>query len=316
MSLDLLNLPLEALINHFLNANKRLFWLYLVSAAVIAFVIFIKQRNQGNFFCFIFDKSVWLHKSAKQDYIIWLINIVIKLSVIIPLLFAAAPIAIFISQQLTALFGEQPPISNSRSIVMFCFTLLVFLLDDFTRFYLHYLMHRVPWLWQLHKVHHSAEVLTPFTVYRIHPIESALYAMRLVFVQGVAIGIGFYIFGHQLNILEVLGANLILFVFNIMGSNLRHSHIWFGWGNIIENWFISPAQHQIHHSIHQRHFDKNFGSVLAIWDRVFKTLLLSKETERPEGFGLSDCKNEGLLKMYFKPLIPFPRLLKSRLRRG
>jgi sterol desaturase/sphingolipid hydroxylase (fatty acid hydroxylase superfamily) len=57
-------------------------------------------------------------------------------------------------------------------------------------------------------------------------------------------------------------------------ANLRHSHVRLSFGPL-EGLFISPTQHQIHHSID--HEDVNFGSCLAIWDRWFSTLVCSRE---------------------------------------
>ena len=144
------------------------------------------------------------------------------------------------------------------------FTFVLFICDDFSRFLLHYLLHKVPFLWAFHKVHHSAKVLTPITIYRSHPVETFLYGARSALTQGVAVGLCYYFLGSTLSIFDILGANIFVFLFNVMGSNLRHSHIWFSWGTSLEKWFISPAQHQIHHSDKRIHIDCNFGSVWQI----------------------------------------------------
>ena len=47
----------------------------------------------------------------------------------------------------------------------------------------------------------------------------------------------------------------------------------------IERFFISPAQHQLHHSIAEEHYDKNFGVSLAVWDWMFGSLHLSIEKD-------------------------------------
>ena len=257
--------------HHFFNANKRLFWGYVLSSCLFVAWVWYRRGKGVPFLKYCFPKRVWLHPSARMDYWVWLINLIVKSAIIVPLLFSAAPIAIWLSQSLETLFGPQAPWLTDRTQVLIVFTVLIFLLDDFTRFLLHWLMHKVPALWHLHAVHHSAQVLTPFTVYRLHPLESALYACRLVLAQGLAIGLGFYLFGRGLAIFDVLGANLFVFLFNLFGSNLRHSHVWLSWGDTLENWFISPAQHQIHHSADPMHHHKNLGSALAIWDRLFGT---------------------------------------------
>lgn len=302
MDLSWLLQPFDLAVNHFINGNKRLFWLYIVSSVALAFFALRATSGLGNKINYIFDKKVWLHSSAKHDYAIWFINGAIKLFVIFPLMFSAAPIAIHINQFLMSTFGEVNANLPSWLYVPLVFTFLLFLLDDFSRFLLHWLSHRVPLLWQFHQVHHSAEVLTPFTVYRIHPVESALYASRLVLTQSIAIGLGVYFFGRQLDVIDVLGANVFVFVFNFLGANLRHSHIWLSWGNNLEKWFISPAQHQIHHSVDKEHYDKNFGSALAIWDRTFGTLISANATTKPSQFGLRDHNLKSVLALYLLPL--------------
>ena len=47
----------------------------------------------------------------------------------------------------------------------------------------------------------------------------------MALAQGLVVGIGYYVFGPTLSVFDVLGANIFVFVFNIMGINLRHSQI-------------------------------------------------------------------------------------------
>ena len=140
-------------------------------------------------------------------------------------------------------------------------------------------------LWAFHKVHHSAETLTPITVYRTHPVEGIIFATRAVFVQAVTIALFVSLFGGSIELVEVYGVNILLFIFNFTGANLRHSHIRIAYPRVIEQILISPAQHQIHHSSDVSHFNCNFGAALAIWDRVAKTLFTS-ESSQEITFGL------------------------------
>lgn len=299
--IELLTQPFDFVAGHFASSNKRLFWLYSLSSVLLAIWLLSRSTSISGAIKTLFDKKVWLHTSAKQDYLVWFINGVIKAALIIPLLFSAAPIAIWLNKALEQIFGSANLGWMPESMVAISFTFILFLLDDFSRFFLHWLSHRVPLLWRFHQVHHSAKVLTPITVYRIHPVESAMYAVRLVFIQGLSIGIGVYLFGHKLEVIDVFGANVFIFAFNVFGANLRHSHIWLSWGSKLEYWFISPAQHQIHHSLDKAHYDKNFGSALAIWDRLFGCLLIASATTKPEKFGLKGKGLNTLVSLYLKP---------------
>lgn len=302
--LELLSQPFDFVAGHLASSNKRLFWLYLISSTVLAVWLLSRSSKPSQIVKKLFSKKIWLHQSAKQDYVIWMLNGLLKATLIFPILFSAAPIAIALNKGLEQIFGSVSMNWLPEPTIAVIFTLLLFVLDDFTRFLLHWASHRFPILWRFHQIHHSAKVLTPITVYRIHPVESAMYAVRLVFVQGISIGLGVYLFGHKLEVIDVFGANVFIFLFNVFGANLRHSHIWLSWGDRLENWFISPAQHQIHHSMDKDHYDKNFGSALSIWDRLFGSLLLAGQTEQPKQFGLKTNKLNSLIQLYFRPFKP------------
>lgn len=293
----------ELILNYLVDANQRIYWLYSLTAIVMAAVVFYYKKLS---FKALLSPQIWWHPSARHDYVIFFINRLLKTLGLIPVLLLMAPIAIGVSDWLEMIFGEQDFLTLPNWAIISIFTLLLFLLDDFSRFLLHYLFHKVPFLWEFHKVHHSAKVLTPITIYRSHPIESLLYSARMVLTQGVTVGICYYLFGPTLSMFDVLSANIFVFIFNIMGSNLRHSHVWLSWGSIIENWLISPAQHQIHHSDKRIHIDCNFGSALAIWDRLFRCLILSKTVSHPQhinfGLGKSFKEHDSLIGVYFSPL--------------
>ncbi len=305
---NLLDLPL-----YFTDANKRIFILYILSALLLTIPVFLQGNqtcNLSNFFKFILPRKIWLHASAKLDYKLWVLNKIIKTLLFLPFILTMVPIALGFSELLTTTFGAREPIILANWLIIAIFTTSLFLLDDFSRFLLHWLLHKVPVLWEFHKVHHSAKVLTPFTIYRTHPIESYLYACRMALIQGLAVGINYYLFGPTLSMFDILGANVFVFIFNIMGSNLRHSHIWLSWGNKIETIFISPAQHQIHHSDDPQHFDRNLGSALAIWDLMFGTLIKASQCHNISfGVGQYDAEHNSIWAIYTKPFIQVSKRL-------
>jgi sterol desaturase/sphingolipid hydroxylase (fatty acid hydroxylase superfamily) len=270
--LDFLSVNFNELTHYLLDANKRIYFIYLLSAIILAVPVFLHSSTSRSivaFVQFVVPKPIYTHQSAKHDYALLVINKLIKSALFPFIVISMAPVAIGVSSALEYVFGYIEPIALSGVTIIAVFTVLLFIFDDFTRFLLHYLLHKVPALWEFHKVHHSALVLTPFTIYRSHPIESLFYAFRMAITQGFVVGLCYYFFGPTLKMYDILGANAFVFLFNFFGSNLRHSHIWLSWGDKVENIFISPAQHQIHHSDNPKHFDRNFGSALALWDRLF-----------------------------------------------
>ena len=165
-------------------------------------------------------------------------------------------------------------------------------------------MHKWPVLWALHKVHHSATVLTPMTVFRTHPLEGIIFSLRSAITQAIGISLFFYLFGNLVSLYTIVGVNVFVFVFNILGSNLRHSHIGIRYWKWFEYIFISPAQHQLHHSVAFEHHDKNFGAALAIWDWLFGSLHHSVEFETLH-LGIKKDQKEtthNLRNLYFDPI--------------
>jgi len=214
-----------------------------------------------------FSKRYWWNASARQDYLLMLGNRVLFLLLGI----AWFTFTIDVAQWIFGLLKwiAQPAELTSPSSqwwVLGLYTLVLFLADDFSRFWLHRIMHRYEVLWRLHQVHHSATGLTPFTTYRLHPLESLLYQLRASLVHGVCAGAAFFSLGYQASSWEVWGASIWVIVFNALGANLRHSNIPLKYGKL-EKWLISPAQHQQHHGIGT--MNTNFGSFLAIWDRLW-----------------------------------------------
>ncbi|MCW8092977.1 sterol desaturase family protein [Alteromonas sp. ASW11-130] len=304
--MDLLLNELRQLANSLFDANSRLFIGYLIGAIVCAALVFMAQSDKRGLIAlsqFLFPRKLWWHRSARLDYQLFVVNRLIRALLWAPIVLTMVPIALGASDLLEATFGHIQPITTHPTLVLASFTLILFVFDDFTRFLLHYLMHKVPFLWHYHKVHHSAQVLTPMTIYRSHPLESFLYASRMAIAQGLAVGLSYFLFGPALSMIDIFGANLFVFIFNVFGSNLRHSHVKWHWGNRIEKWFISPVQHQIHHSAHKQHFDKNFGTTLAIWDRLFGTLVVSKKGQKLTfGLGKGQQPHRNLTDAYLRPI--------------
>lgn len=128
------------------------------------------------------------------------------------------------------------------------------------RYVLHRLLHRVPFLWAFHKVHHSATTLNPMTVFRTHPVEGILFNMRGALAQGTCISLFYYAFGNSIDLWTIFGVIIGVFIFHAGGSNLRHSHVHISYWRWLEKWIISPAQHQIHHSVAPKHLTRILAS--------------------------------------------------------
>lgn len=262
------------------DPGQRIWWGFLLSAAVVAaLVVWIDPRPQGH----RRTPGSPLSRSAWLDVQLLFVGGIVRALGATVWAVSAFGTALWLVERLDAWFPGDRIHALSPLAVAVVYTGVLFVAWDLSRYALHRLLHGVPALWELHKVHHSAEVLTPITLYRTHPIESLLYAGRGVIVTGVVTGVFFHLFGRSAVELELLGVNVLGFVFNLVGANLRHSHVWWSWG-AWERWFISPAQHQLHHAADAR-ASQNLGTWLSIWDRWGGTLAMA-DGEPPRAFGL------------------------------
>lgn len=189
--------------------------------------------------------------------------------------------------------------------VVVLFPVVLFLAWDLSRYVVHRLMHEVPWLWMVHQVHHSAEVLSPLTFHRVHPVESLIYQLRGVLVTGGLTGVAFWLARAEAADVTLLGVNGAGLLFNVATGNLRHSHVWLRFPEPVERWLLSPAQHQLHHGLGTDRL--NYGTWVALWDRIGGSWAPAP-VQPPEAFGVAQ-RNHGndLLSAWFGPLLEVVR---------
>lgn len=280
-------LQLEALGWHLSTSlGNRLSPLNLLAMVALCLAIYLYRRPPIGFLGWLFPARIYRAASFRVDLKLFVFNWVIGL--LLSLVFVG--LAAWITSQISTILNHGVTRSVSHPILV---TTLIFLTADFTTYWFHRLHHQLPVLWPIHAVHHSAEELNPVTTYRHHPVYEVLggtvQAIMQGLVQGIALGL---IFGNVDPVL-LLGTNAFYAIFNLFASNLRHSHIWLRYPGWVEHVLISPAMHQVHHSIDRRHFDRNFGEVLAVWDWAFATLYIPQDDETIV-FGLGDGEGQRL----------------------
>jgi sterol desaturase/sphingolipid hydroxylase (fatty acid hydroxylase superfamily) len=192
--------------------------------------------------------------------------------------------------------------------------LAMFICADFGEFLSHYLQHKIPFLWQFHKVHHSALFLTPLTTARFHPVGNILDGILMSLCLAVPTGIASFFFSIGLIKLLALAASVQTVVSICLLSPLQHSHFNISFGKL--EWiFISPQMHQVHHSTKREHWDKNMASRLAIWDWLFGTGFRLPRGESLS-FGLGTVEDQrgdykSILWCYGGPIIGCYRLIQG-----
>ncbi len=142
------------------------------------------------------------------------------------------------------------------------FTLTVIaavVLLDLIIYFQHILMHAIPFLWRLHKVHHADIDFDLTTGLRFHPLE-IIISMLIKFLFIIILGA------------PVISVIIFEIILNGM-SIFNHSNIQLprAIDNFIRWVFVTPDMHRIHHSIKSKESNANFSFNFSFWDRLFGT---------------------------------------------
>jgi sterol desaturase/sphingolipid hydroxylase (fatty acid hydroxylase superfamily) len=298
---DLLSAPI---ISIFAAPWQREYILFLLANGIIAYWVYRRRARRPTLrgaLRYCFPRRIFTHPSAMVDYKAWVINGIL-LVLITPALAGVGlgfyTMTLAAIRAVTGVDGYHGTVSAPW--VVFA-TIVDLLAIDATLFFAHYAFHKVPLLWEFHKTHHSAKVLTPFTVFRVHPVEMTLTAALGVALSSMVGACLVFAFDSSPGA-TVLGLNAFQFAFYIVGYHLRHSHVWIMFPGWIGRQISSPALHHIHHSSDPRHFDKNMAQMFTFWDRMFGTLYLPTEQETLT-FGLGkghDREFDTLSDIYFR----------------
>ena len=305
-----------------LQRDSYLYWPFIASTVAIALaaIHYASRKFPGapaEHGRELFGAGLWWHPSARADYRIYFANALMLPVVLSPLLFADEQFVAWANM----LLGRNDPVTSDTATAGFLprlvFTLAFFIAYDFGRFVAHSLLHDIPFLWEFHKAHHSAEVLTPITAFRVHPVDLLI----MVWVPALMSGLTTLIFNlmspSAVPLYTFLGLHVLIWAFNLI-DNLRHSPVWLTYGPTIGKWLISPAHHQLHHSIEPRHFGCNRGFDIALWDRLYGTLYVPSGPPEHFRMGLGDGTEgqwNSVTKMYFRPFADSLRGLVDSIRR-
>ena len=278
---------------------------YLGATALIVYVIWILRGREGSFLQFMLPKELYLHPSTRTDIKLAVFNTVFAATGLFSLL-VVTPYVTFSVLQFLALSTDATTAQTTwaRGVIA---AILLFLTQDFCRYWNHYLHHETRVLWPFHAVHHSAEVMTPITFLRAHPLYSVLQALLISALVGIVQALILFLLVGQIDLWVIYAGTLAFNAYVFFGAHLRHSHIWVSYGPFLEHILISPAQHQIHHSSDPKHHDKNYGEVFAIWDWMFGTLYVPDGPEELD-YGLADAQGNKIPQKHptFKDALIFP----------
>lgn len=146
-----------------------------------------------------------------------------------------------------------------------------FIIKDFLEWNIHRTLHRVPWLWELHKLHHSSERLDWLAAFRSHWGEIVIYKV-VIFMPLVVLGVN-------------SGVIFAILVLSLLIQELVHANLpWdFGRFRYLVN---SPRLHAWHHTVEMHgRGGQNFGISLAVWDWLFGTVYMPGDGRPPARMG-------------------------------
>jgi sterol desaturase/sphingolipid hydroxylase (fatty acid hydroxylase superfamily) len=236
-----------------------------------------------------FSRRVLFHRSTRADVGYFLLNVFVTGVLIGWACLTVGEMSQFVQSSLTDRFGARAPLAAPEFVLRAATTVIAFLAYEFGYWFDHYLKHRVTFLWEVHKTHHSAETLTPWTVWRVHPLDSLVFVNVLVLCVGSVVGVTSWAFGAHTPVYAIDGTNVLLVFFFFAYVHLQHSQVWIPFTGALGRLFMSPAHHQIHHSVDPAHYNRNMGSCLAIWDWMFGTLEVPSEQSPRLVFGVDNA---------------------------
>ncbi|HQV66321.1 MAG TPA: sterol desaturase family protein [Saprospiraceae bacterium] len=277
--------------------HNYFYWLIIVSAFFFGLEIIKPWRENQP----LFRKDFWL------DFFYMFFNFFLFSLVIYN---AASDVVVNIfNSAIKSVFNFDLQASNPlQTWPLWAVLLIGFLVRDFVQWWVHRLLHRVEWLWQFHKVHHSVEEMGFAAHLRYHWMETIVYR-SIEYIPLALLGIGLYDFfiihiftlsiGHynHSNITvsgKVSGGVLgflvgMMMVFGVADITFLEDASWlvkiavwagttligaFVLGPFMKKLFNSPEMHIWHHAYElpeNRKYGINFGISLAIWDYIFGT---------------------------------------------
>jgi sterol desaturase/sphingolipid hydroxylase (fatty acid hydroxylase superfamily) len=190
-----------------------------------------------------------------------------------------------------ALFGITNLVAfNIQSWPVWSQLLVMLLVKDFVDWNVHRILHRVPWLWEFHKVHHSVEEMGFAAHLRYHWMETLVYR-TFEYIPLAMIGFGIQDF-------------MIVHIFAVAIGHLNHSNVKISWGPL-KYILNSPEMHIWHHAKEiPNRYGINFGITFSFWDYLFKTVYWPR-SGRDEQLGFE--RSEFFPTTFFKQIFHFSK---------
>ena len=301
------------------NASALPAW---ISATFIAMMILLLRRKRGKqtrlraMFRALFPRRIWRHRSTRMDIGYYVANTTLFLWIAGFFLVTSHVVDLAVHGWLIAQWGTRMELGVPIAVYGTVMVLALYIVYEFAYFLDHYLSHKIRFLWEFHKVHHSAEVLTPLTLFRVHLVDSIVYYNITAVLMGTTQALVNYGFGKPVTQSLLLNYSPIVLAFYYLWGHLQHSELWVATTGVWGRPILSPAHHQIHHSNSREHFDRNFGHSTGIFDWMFGTLHVPSKQRQKLRFGVDgDAHLKRFTASTFVPFYHAARTLPRRKRR-
>ncbi|MEO7531542.1 MAG: sterol desaturase family protein [Sediminibacterium sp.] len=171
------------------------------------------------------------------------------------------------------------------------------LLDLVGAYSIHFIEHKIKWMWKFHMVHHADTHVDTTTANRHHPGESVF---RAVFTL-----IGVVVCGAPMWLVMMYQSlSVVLTQFN--HANIRLP-LWLD--NTLSWFLVSPNMHKVHHHYMRPQTDSNYGNIFSVWDRLFGTFNYTPVDKLQYGLDVLDNSKDENVSFQLK--IPFDKTVKT-----
>ncbi|MDR5591352.1 sterol desaturase family protein [Christiangramia sp. SM2212] len=176
--------------------------------------------------------------------------------------------------------------------------LSIMVLDLIAQYFVHFLLHKVKWMWRLHLIHHTDTHVDATTGTRHHPLDFIIretFALIAMVIMGMPVA--FY---------------LIYRILSVFFTYFTHANIslpvWLD--KTISYLFVTPNMHKFHHHYQLPWTDSNYGNMLSIWDRMFGTFVYdSTDNIR---YGVDIVEDQYADNFTYQIKIPFNKNIKTK----
>jgi sterol desaturase/sphingolipid hydroxylase (fatty acid hydroxylase superfamily) len=257
-----------------------------MKAGWVFFVLTLFWLLEGYYHLFTFKYKKWKH--AKVNLILLFFVMVINA------VFGIITLGIFVWLQ-ESHFGL---LHLFNSPIWLKLLLSILMLDFIAQYGVHFLLHKVKWMWRLHIVHHSDKNVDASTGTRHHPFDFLIretFALIAVIIMGMPIS--FYFFYRILSVLFTYFTHANISLPKELDKALSYI-------------IVTPNMHKFHHHYTLPWTDSNYGNMLSIWDRFFGTFVYDDVSKIKYGLDISDHIDDENIGMQLG--IPFNKKVVSK----